>query len=168
MNKIILGFISGSIIFWIYGFSVDPNIFITEHIRHHFWDRILHINALGYDHYPTIIELWRTFCKNSGYLFMFMSAISVSFLLCNMRRKGRDKSIFPIWCIVGAIIFSIIDWRQTVHLSLIMPALLISVFLFTSMQRSYIKIICFSGLLFCLIRNMLLIPEAITNYNVLM
>lgn len=156
-NKIVLGFILGSVMFWVYGLFVDPNTFFLEHFRYHLWNRIFHISALGYSQYPAIIDLWSKFIENIGYLFALIAILSVSFLLYNMRGRSRDESIFAIWSIVGAVIFSIIDWRQTLHLSLIMPALLISTFAFISFQRPRIKIICFLGLSLCLIRNILVI-----------
>lgn len=165
VNKIILGFISGSLMFWAYGLLIDPNTFINEHIKNHLVNRIFHINVLGYDNYPTVIELWKTFANNSGYIFILLATVSVGFLLWHMRTRGRSQLIYPVWSLVGAIIFSIVDWRQTVHLSLIMPALLISVFLFISMQRQHIRVVCFAGLLFCLIRNISIMPEAIVNYG---
>jgi len=164
-NKFVLGFGFGSLLFWIYGYSIDPQIFYSEHIRDHFWDRIFHIDFYGYNDYPTFVEIWRMYVDLYSLFFMLMAVVAIIIVLKNFKKYTKNELFFPIWGIVGAIMFSVIDWRQTRHLSLIIPALLISIFICSSKQKQLIKRIWYCGLLICLIRNLVFMSEGLVRYN---
>lgn len=164
-SKFVLGFGFGTLLFWIYGFSIDLKNFYSEHIRDHFWDRIFHIDVYGYNDYPAFIEIWRMYVDLYGFFFMLMAVLAISLLLKNFKNYTKNELFFPIWGIVGALMFSTIDWRHTRHLSLIIPALVISVFIFSSKQKQPVKGIWYCGLLICLIRNLFFMSEGILMYN---
>ena len=120
-NSILWGFGLGILVYWIYGFIVDPKIFLIDHFQHHFMNRIFHVSELGYAGYLTLGRYWAKFIGDLGWLFFVPSAIFLFILL-----KGSKKrlDIFSYWFLTGGFIFSVIDWKETKHLMLIVIPLL--------------------------------------------
>jgi hypothetical protein len=117
-KSLIFGLLAGIALFWLYGlFFVDTGTFLRDHFQHHLINRILHISDLGYAHYPTFLEYWRRFAVNAGWQIFIVGLIGLSALLFS--NKDKRLNIFPHWFFLGAIIFSVVDWRDTKHLILI-------------------------------------------------
>lgn len=140
-NKAILGFIFGLMIFWFYGISTEPKTFFIEHFKHHIFDRIFHINTLGYSGYPTITKLWYDFGKNLGFWFFMVSILAINIQF--FRKFLKEKStlgIFFIWFTLGALCYSLVDWRVHYHLLIIVPAMTIGTMIFVSSVRNSVKV----------------------------
>jgi hypothetical protein len=122
------GFVLGWATYIVYGFAIAPNEFIADHLKGHFADR-LRLNDLNLAHvrqgawvYPSILALWLQFSQHSGWLFIVAATFGLSRALRHIRGA---EGIFLIWFLIGAVGFSLIDWRQTKHLAKIVPPLVI-------------------------------------------
>jgi len=134
LNPVAVGFVVGTLLFWIYGFVVSPRIFWMEHIRHHLIDRITHVNPLGYEDYLILPGLWDEFLHHSGYILLPLGLVAL-ILLCWRRSNAIESALggeqsrgwrempglWTLWTLLTAVAFSLVDWRQTKHL---MPILL--------------------------------------------
>jgi len=134
LDPVAIGFAAGTIIFWAYGLAVSPNAFWLEHVRHHLVDRIIHENPLGYGNYPAVGALWLEFCQHTGYVLLPLAIVALA-ALCFARRTTPKRTtigdpatgwrdtpgLWAVWMLLTAVVFSLVDWRQTKHL---MPLLL--------------------------------------------
>ncbi|MFC1630926.1 hypothetical protein ACFL2I_00010 [Candidatus Omnitrophota bacterium] len=126
----IFGFTIGTVLFWSYGIIVDKQAFLLDHFRYHLFNRVFHVSELGYQGYPSISELWAEFTQNINPFLIFPALLSmIAIIICN---RKKSWIIFPIWFILGGVAFSVIDWRSTKHLQLIVPALVISLMIVIS------------------------------------
>jgi len=136
-NAVVLGYLAGIALFWMYGLCVDSGTFLVDHFRHHLLDRVLHKNVLGYTGYYSVFGMWKNFL-NWPFLLLCIMAI------WQLRKKIRCEAIAQIlflWALIGALAYSIVDWREMGHISLITLPLLITVFYALSdagRRRSYI------------------------------
>jgi len=132
-----LGFAVGTLMFWAWGLIISPGDFFRDHIMTHYLDRLAHHNPLGYGGYPSIVELWSELLDHTGYLLLPMGIVALVFgFFANGNRvagakrsdapdaEQREIPQFGLWItyvIVTAVVFSLVDWRQTKHL---MPLLI--------------------------------------------
>jgi len=121
------GFVIGTLLFWLWGFSIARDAFVADHFRNHLLDRITHDNPFGYEGYPSVIELWREFTAHTGYLLL---PFGLSLLLWDLwsnrkrafRRSRPDRGCWMLWMAFTGVAFSVIDWRMTKHLMpLVLP-----------------------------------------------
>jgi hypothetical protein len=128
-----IGFVLGWITYALYGISVAPKDFIADHIRDHIYKRLkmsdvnLQDVQKGAWVYPSILALWLQFAKHYGWLF-FGSAIVAA--IATIKRIRRADGVILFWLAFGALGFSLVDWRQTKHLSKIVPPMVILTALF--------------------------------------
>ena len=129
----LIGFLVGTGLFWIYGLSISPGAFWDDHLRTHLIDRIAHVNPLGYVGYPTRIGLWKEVWENTVYVLLPVGCIA--FIDCAIRGVPSGKNRIStttirswlVWVAVTAAVFTIVDWRMTKHLSvLILPLVLVT------------------------------------------
>jgi hypothetical protein len=120
-----IGFIAGWAAFTIYGLAIDQRAFIMEHVKGHVLDRISlsDVNlasdtAAGFA-YPSIQMLWLQFSEHVGWPVAIAFAVG---MISAVPRLTSARGLFLIWAAAGAIGFSLIDWRQTKHLTTIIPA----------------------------------------------
>lgn len=116
---VVLAFVAGSAIFWIWGLVIAPGDFIADHLRHHLVDRLTHDNPLGYGGYLSVTGLWREFGQHTGFLLM---PVAVACGLYDLRHQGsgRDRRFTALvlaWTAVTAVVFTLVDWRMTKHVS---------------------------------------------------
>jgi len=122
---LILGFLTGLAIFWIYSLSIDVNAFMLDHVHYHTLNRIFHIDKLGYsEHYPNLLDYWGQFIANVGWPFFLLSLIPLLYLA---KKRDSNLNIFSFWFVTGAVVFSIVDWKETKHLILIVIPLVFGV-----------------------------------------
>lgn len=126
-NTAIVGFFSGTFLSWLYGAGVNFETFILDYFRYHFLNRFLYIKDNFGEGY-TFIELWKGFVNNHGIVFSLISLFSIIYLL-RIGYKSR-YNLLAIWFFMGAVIFSIVDCKQTYHLLLIIPPLLLGIVIF--------------------------------------
>jgi hypothetical protein len=120
---IVTGFAAGWATFALYGLLVAPGDFIADHLNEHVWSRIkgaAHVKILGGPLYPSVVALWRQFADHTGWL--LVPPMLLGFWRASQRWREADGMLM-IWILVGAIGFSLIDWRQTKHLAHLLPAL---------------------------------------------
>jgi hypothetical protein len=129
-----LGFVTGWALFAAYGLSISPVEFIRDHIKEHgVWrmkgDEVSLLTPYdaGWGTYPSIVGLWREFAGHSGWL---LAAPALAGSALAARRWRRGEGMLLAWVLIGAVGFSLVDWRQTKHLAHILPplAMLIGVY----------------------------------------
>jgi len=134
LHPVAVGFAAGTALFVIWGLSIDPAEFWQDHLRTHFFDRIVHYNPLGYGGYPSPAGLWIELARHTGYVLLPMG---VGAMLLSLRSGGgpflsprsnqpgtssdATRALWLLWFLLTAIVFSVVDWRQTKHL---MPLML--------------------------------------------
>ena len=124
MHPVVLGFALGTLLYWIYGLSIDAGIFWQDHVRTHLIDRVLHENPLNYGGYPSPAGLWLEFCRHTGYFLLPLGVLSIGMLEWQRRKTPEGlpatvREILPVWICWMALLsiaFTLIDWRQTKHL----------------------------------------------------
>ena len=120
VNPSIIGYTLGMVLFWIYGLLIDSQSFIHTHIKTHIFNRIFHIGSMPVK-YLSILRLWMEFLVEAP---VFILAV-LALVFVWKKYINRKEGIFILWFLVGAISFSIVDWRQTRHLMLLVPALIV-------------------------------------------
>lgn len=131
LHPVAMGFVGGTLLFWLWGFGVAPGSFVADHLRGHLLDRVLHHNPFGYGGYPTVTGLWREFIGHTGYILLPAALLS---LAVDSWRRGADdargqasgRMVWILWIVATAVVFSVVDWRMTKHLALIVIPLLLA------------------------------------------
>lgn len=109
-----------------YGLGVSREAFLYDFVKEHVLRRLTPTDVrFAHDvsrFYPSIPELWAEFASRYGWLFLAWAALaSLKGLVCD-RALPRAAAASVV---LGALVFSATDWRQTKHLSLLAaPALL--------------------------------------------
>lgn len=138
LHPVIVGFGLGSCVFWAYGAWVSPTDFWNDHVRHHIVDRVMSHNARGLDmsRYPTLPGLWWEFLRDTSYLLIPAGVLAlVAVLLVKPSSDPHSKNprtvwatqpaLWAIWALVATAAFSLIDWKQTKHLTTLIPPLIL-------------------------------------------
>ena len=111
---VFLGAVLGTVVYWLYGAAIDFEIFLHDHVFYDFLDRF----ARGHDMtYPTMGELWSQWVRNLSYITIPWGLLCLVWLLVKDRRNGIPLAV---WSILGAVLVSMADWKQTKHLMLIL------------------------------------------------
>jgi hypothetical protein len=122
LHPVVLGFVFGSAAYWIYGMAINFDAFWVEHVQTHLADRLVHRNPLGYQGYPSPLQLWNEFWRHTGYVLLPLGALTLITGAADLREKTRSSlSLWLTWSVLTAIVFSMVDWRMTKHL---MPLML--------------------------------------------
>ncbi len=143
-HPIVVGYAAGMALFWAFGLWVNAAVFWKEHVGMHFLDRITHVNPLGYGGYPTTMGLWVELLQHTGYL-LLPAGIAAIVLGCFNGRNGpssdddkRVQEVFilwALWAIIAAVVFTLVDWRQTKHLIPVVLVLYLAVTQWATRQR---------------------------------
>jgi hypothetical protein len=78
--------------------------------------------------YPSPGGLWRDFASQMGWPWTALVAAGLLRALATLRtpdrdeRRGRLLGIAALWAVVGGLLFTATDWRQTKHLCNLLPA----------------------------------------------
>ena len=165
-NRIVQGVIFGTLFFWGYGFLVDSKVFIEDYLKQHMAYRF-RLNDVRFTFsnkiwYPSISDLWKEFCGNLGFPFLFVALPLTIYTLFRIKRK---ESFFGLWFMAGAVLFSITDWRQTKHLMLIILPLIIAMILHVSKSRQWVKIAFTVMLLFLVYNNITVILKIAEDFS---
>lgn len=120
------GGLTGIAVFVAWGLGVDAPTFIFDFVKLHVTERFA-LDDLRFVHdqaawYPSIPELWRKFAENYGLLFTVAAAAASlrGVVLGKTRARVAGAAV-----LIGAMAFSLTDWRQTRHLALLAaPAIL--------------------------------------------
>jgi len=167
-KEIIIGFLIGTIIFWLWGITLNREAFMNQHVREHLFGRVFYglLDLFGSKRAQvSICDLWMDFYGGVGPLFPVLF-IWVLFDFIKNRFQGQKGKLFLlIQLIIGAISFSVVDNRQTKHLMLIMPAMVIFVMMFVAELKKPTKIIAYCLLLGTIIWNLKMIPGFLSNFS---
>ncbi len=138
-HPVLIGFVAGTVLFWIYGAAVNPTAFWLDHLQRHLLDRILRRHSINLAQYPTLPQMWWEFWIYTGVGLLPLGALALA-MLCRARTVGGTRRVratledtpFPgnlvpagwrnapglwaIWVLMTAIVFTWVDWHQTKHL----------------------------------------------------
>jgi hypothetical protein len=123
-----VAFFAGWASYAVYGLIVAPKDFIGDHLIEHVLKRFRmnDVNLTTVEHggwvYPSILALWAEFC---GHLNWLIAGVGVLALGRAFGRVRGPEGLFLIWFLIGAVGFSLIDWRMTKHLGKIIPPLIV-------------------------------------------
>ncbi len=133
---ILLGTLAGTVAFWIYGLGLAPADFVADHLVEHGLERFSGREVLtrsGQSFYPSRPALWLEFARHTGWVWTGLAGLALTVGVRKAWQGIRRTNGVPaplsavghltLWVIVGAILFTAIDWRQTKHLCLLVPAL---------------------------------------------
>jgi hypothetical protein len=127
------GFLLGWATFGLYGVTIDARQFISDHVTTHIVDRFRLTNVYfatvpqGGGKYPSIVALWRQFGEHTGWLLVVPCLLA---MLRAVRQIRGPEGLLLVWVLVGAVGFSLVDWRQTKHLAHILPPMMALIGLF--------------------------------------
>jgi len=117
---LVVGFAAGTALFWWYGLAIAPMDFVSDHLRHHLWERLAHNNSLGYGGYPSVVGLWREFAAHTGVILLPVALVLAAVDLRRTPERPTRRTPLPWlllgWIVVTVVAFSVIDWRMTKHL----------------------------------------------------
>jgi len=160
-EPIITGYFLGTLLFWSYGLLIDHQAFILAHIRVHTIDRLLHINTMFAEDYPSVLKLWWEFLIEFPYL--ILALIGLGF---GVRTYAKDRmNIFLLWFFCGAFIFSIVDWKLTNHLMYIVSPSIVALMIFVSRQEKALKKIFLTCIFSCLIYSIWFDGALMNNFD---
>lgn len=114
------------VLFAAWGLLIDAPAFVHDFLREHVARR-LSLSDVRLTHdpnvwYPSIPELWAEFASRYGLVFTLAAAAAS---LAALRSKLPLVRAAGAAVLLGALVFSLTDWRQTKHLALLAaPALL--------------------------------------------
>lgn len=112
--------------FVVWGLAIDAPTFVYDFLKMHVFHRLA-LSDVRLIHeagswYPSIPELWREFVRHYGLAFTCLAALAS---LRALRSDSAYVRVCGFAVVVGALVFSLTDWRQTKHLALLAaPALL--------------------------------------------
>jgi len=175
LNPAVIGFLVGTLLFWAYGLTLKPDVFVQEHFRYHLINRITHRADLGYTGYPSSWQLWAGFFLYSpGQPILLLGAIGLIYFLKDLRAYARpygrkmetSEPALALWFLLGALFFTIVDWRQTKHLMLLVPALMIGLFSYVPARR-FFRFTLYGLVGLAILRNILIIARVWQDFSIL-
>lgn len=125
-EPIVTGYFLGTMIFWAYGLIISTDAFLVSHLHTHFFDRLFHINTMFKEDYPSIVRLWLDFIVE----FPFIVITLISFFGAWKTFTQNNLKVTYLYPLVGGVVFSLVDWKQTNHLMCLVPILLLPIFIF--------------------------------------
>jgi len=148
------GALLGAAAYTSYGFAVDRQSFVYDFLKEHVARRLAPSN-LRFESdvsrwYPSIPELWVEFGARYGWLFLLLAALATIRGLWSRRAEVRAAAAAVL---LGAAVFSVTDWRQTKHLSLLAAPALVALADFAPRTRSGRRAVLVVCMLLCL-RNL--------------
>ncbi len=122
-NKTLVGLLVGMLLLYAYGLAIHPPSLMEDQFQRHGIDRLLHQNPIQGMEYPSLAGLWSMFAFNYGYPFLLLALLSLA-LLARNRREFPRAQVLILLIAATALLFSIVDWKMTKHLDLMVPAIM--------------------------------------------
>ena len=123
-----LGAALGLCAFVVWGLAIDAPTFIYDFVKTHVLRRLalsdIRLVHDAFIWYPSIPELWREFVRNYGLAFTAVAAVAS---LRALRSDSAQARVSGVSVLLGALVFSLTDWRQTKHLALLVAPALVAV-----------------------------------------
>jgi len=124
----LVGGLAGAAAFFAYGLAVDAPTFLFDFVREHVARRFLGADlrfaADASRFYPSIPQLWAEYVARYGVVFTAWAALATAFALRRRRPEARAAAASVL---LGALVFSVVDWRQTRHLALLTAPAVVAV-----------------------------------------
>lgn len=124
-----------------YGLAVDRDSFsydfLTEHVARRLSLSDVRLGSDASRWYPSIPELWLEFAARYGALFLLLAALAGARGLTSPRPAVRAAAAAML---LGAAVFSVTDWRQTKHLSLLAAPALVTLADLPPRSRSWRRV----------------------------
>ncbi len=138
--------------FCAYGLWADADTFVRDHLYYDFRDRFL-LQDVRFQHldgwwYPSITEVWLEFSRNLNWIFLPIALLAVLWLA---PRMGTHAWVIVPWVLLGAVLGSVTDWRQTKHLMLILPPLVVSWAVALDRVGTTLRVLAWGAALFCIV-----------------
>ncbi|MCJ7524014.1 MAG: hypothetical protein MUP71_02185 [Candidatus Aminicenantes bacterium] len=124
LNKTLIGLVIGMLLLYAYGFLIHPQSLLEDQFQRHGIDRLLHQNPIPGMNYPSIGGLWAMFAFNYGAFFIVLFLASSMLMFKNRQAFPREMVLLFI-VVSTALVFSLVDWRMTKHLDLMIPAMML-------------------------------------------
>ncbi len=125
---LLIGFGAGWAAYVAYGSAVAIRAFYYDHVRAHLMDRFRFqsVNLIKEEEggwvYPSIVSLWAEFSDHAGWGIAVVGFVAVAWALTKLEKAD---GFLALWFVLGAVGFSLTDWRQTKHLALLIPPLVV-------------------------------------------
>lgn len=117
---IVLGALAGTLAYWIYGMAVNPHVFFADHLQRDFlWRLSGRIDPT----YPSLTGVWLQWLRNTAFVAIPLGVVCLGVLVA---KGGRRYAAVALWFVIGAVLASLTDWKQTKHLMLALPPLLLA------------------------------------------
>jgi hypothetical protein len=114
------GAVAGSLAYWIYGFAVDAEVFLADHV---YRDFLYRLSGRIDSTYPSLGGVWLQWLRNTSLVTIPLGVTALAVLAV----KGkRHLSVMALWFAIGAVLASATDWKQTKHLMLSLPPLVLA------------------------------------------
>ena len=114
------GALIGAAAFVAYGLAVDAPTFVFDFVREHVTRRLsgtdVRFTTDASHFYPSIPQLWVEYVARYGVVFAAWASLAVAMGLRHRRPPARAAAAAVL---LGALVFSAVDWRQTRHLALL-------------------------------------------------
>jgi hypothetical protein len=124
LNKTLIGLVIGMLLLYTYGFLIHPQSLLEDQFQRHGVDRLLHQNPIAGMNYPSIGGLWAMFAFNYGAFFLVLFLVSAVLLFKN--RQAFPRAMLLLFIVAStALVFSVVDWKMTKHLDLMVPAMML-------------------------------------------
>jgi hypothetical protein len=124
LNKTLIALLIGMLLLYAYGAIIHPESLLKDQFQRHGVDRLLHQNPNKGMAYPSLGGLWSMFAFNYGVFFLLLVLIS-SLLLIKSRQAFPRATVLLFLIMATAFVFSIVDWKMTKHLDLMIPAMML-------------------------------------------
>ncbi len=124
LNKTLVGLVIGMLLLYAYGWIIHPPSLLEDQFQRHGVDRLLHQNPIPGMDYPSLTGLWSMFLFNYGVLFVLL-VIAAAALLFRARKAFPRETVLLLLIAATSLVFSIVDWKMTKHLDLMVPAMML-------------------------------------------
>jgi hypothetical protein len=160
---LVFGMVAGGAAFWAYGLGLAPDEFVADHILDHGFRRFAGEET---GRYPARAALWLEFARHMGWVWMLVVGIAVGRSVRTVGAGLRDARTAPssetvsaealllLWILVGAVLFTLTDWRQTKHLCLVVPAASVLCAPLLAHANYRLRIALRAGLVFAILWNL--------------
>lgn len=163
-------FLLGWVTFILYGLLIAPDAFIVDHLWRHVVER-LNLETIGvttlWHHgtkYPSILGLWKQFADHTGWIIAAAMLWSVAWAMPRIRGA---EGVFLWWVVIGAVGFSLVDWRITKHLAQLLPALAVLTGLWWASRQGRARIAIATLLLLAITWNIWRIAQMMIDFTYL-
>jgi len=85
------------------------------HIAHRFLLNDLRVAHDAERYAPSMVELWIEFVRHTGYVFVPVAVAGIAVWMLG-RRRSDVATVLAAWIVVGSVLYTLTDWRQTKHL----------------------------------------------------